>query len=416
MAVGGTALVLLPIALRESAARTAASEAVALTDHSNAVLQDATMFLRLGDHQQAWQLLEEAIATVREFLARHEVPRARYLLSRLLRVRGRADEALRELERTLAAAPELLDARFERGLLLAALAEPTATQRTMAIDDLTATVVAGSVVGEVDRLFGRAERLRLGGELESAMAMLREVLEYEPTHVPARRSLARSALARGDHDLARYYAASAVGLQQGYGPVYLARERQVLPTSMWGLDGALIDFASELRDGPDNALALAHRGLVQLRRALRLAKEGHGAAAIAAAQAAVDDHSATLHVHDQLAGARNNRAVCYLVLDRLHAAGGDGAAATAARLAAEADLAAARQLAPGSPEVHCNRGLAALRRATILRALGREAAARDAAAEAAQASALAVAMAPPDWPHREGCAARQAAAAAMDGK
>jgi hypothetical protein len=121
-------------------------------------------------------------------------------------------------------------------------------------------------------------------------------------------------------------------------------------------------------------------------------------------------------VHDQLAGARNNRAVCYLVLDRLHAAGGDGAAATAARLAAEADLAAARQLAPGSPEVHCNRGLAALRRATILRALGREAAARDAAAEAAQASALAVAMAPPDWPHRESCAARQAAAAAMDGR
>jgi tetratricopeptide (TPR) repeat protein len=414
-AIGGTALVTVPIALRESAARTAASEAVALTDHSNAVLRDATMFLRLGDHQQAWQLLDGAIATVREFLARNEVPRARYLLSRLLRARGRGDEALHELEHTLAAAPELIDARFERGLLLAAVAEPTPAQRTLAIDDLTAPVGAGSVVGDIDRLFGRAERLRLEGAVEPAMALLREVLEYEPIHVPARRSLARLALTRGDHDLARYYAASAVDLQQGYGPVYLARERQVLPTSMWGLEGALIDFAGELRDGPDNALALAHRGLVQLRRALRLAGEGHAAEAIAAAQAAVDDHTATLHVHDRLAGARNNRAVCWLVLERLQASAGDGAAATMARLAADADLAMARQLLPGSHEVHFNRGVAALRRATILRALGRQPQAHEAAQEAEQAFALAAAMAPAAWPHHAACNDQQAAAAALRG-
>ncbi|MCU0866974.1 MAG: protein kinase [Planctomycetes bacterium] len=416
LAIAATAAWVLPDLWREEAARKAASEAVALADQAAVVLQDAAMFTRLGDQGAAWQLLDDAIARVREFVGRHEVARARYLLSRLLRARGRADEALAELERTLQLEPGLADARFERGLMLAASTTLSASQQRLAVDDLDQTARTGSVIGEIDRLFGRAERARLSGQFESAHGLLLEVLEYEPAHIAARLSLSRIAAARGETDLARYYSASAVDLQQGYGPVYLARERQVLPTQMAGLDGALIDFAGELRDGPDNALALAHRGLVQLRRSLRLAGEGRAAESLAAAQAAVDDHAATLQLHGEIAGAHNNRAVCLLVLEQLQAANGDTAAAVASRAAARRHLERAVAALPASPAVQHNRGLLAMREAQLLRALGRLAASRQHAATAVEAFAAALAAAPPDWSvtavARE-CAA--AAAALVDG-
>ncbi|MFN9333191.1 MAG: hypothetical protein ACK6D1_11420 [Planctomycetota bacterium] len=398
LAIAATAAWVLPDLWREEAARKAASEAVALADQAATVLQDAAMFTRLGDHGAAWQLLDDAIARMREFVGRHEVARARYLLSRLLRARGRADEALAELERTLQLEPGLADARFERGLMLAASTTLSQAQQRLAVDDLDQTARPGSVIGEIDRLFGRAERARLAGQFESAHGLLLEVLEYEPAHVAARLSLSRIAAARGETDLARYYSASAVDLQQGYGPVYLARERQVLPTQMAGLEGALIDFAGELRDGPDNALALAHRGLVQLRRSLRLAGEGRAAESLLAAQAAVDDHAATLQLHGEIAGAHNNRAVCLLVLEMLQATSGDTAAAVDSRAAARRHLDRAAEALPSSPAVHHNRGLLALREARVTRALGRLDAGRALAVIAERSFAASLAAAPADWP------------------
>ncbi|MFN9703813.1 MAG: hypothetical protein ACK595_03200 [Planctomycetota bacterium] len=398
LAIAATAAWVLPDLWREEAARKAASEAVALADQAATVLQDAAMFTRLGDHGAAWQLLDDAIARMREFVGRHEVARARYLLSRLLRARGRADEALAELERTLQLEPGLADARFERGLMLAASTTLSQAQQRLAVDDLDQTARPGSVIGEIDRLFGRAERARLAGQFESAHGLLLEVLEYEPAHVAARLSLSRIAAARGETDLARYYSASAVDLQQGYGPVYLARERQVLPTQMAGLEGALIDFAGELRDWPDNALALAHRGLVQLRRSLRLAGEGRAAESLLAAQAAVDDHAATLQLHGEIAGAHNNRAVCLLVLEMLQATSGDTAAAVDSRAAARRHLDRAAEALPSSPAVHHNRGLLALREARVTRALGRLDAGRALAVIAERSFAASLAAAPADWP------------------
>ena len=396
-------LVLLPIAWRESAARAAADEAAALADHGASVLQDAAMFTRLGDHPSAWQLLDGALVRTAVFLVQHEVPRVRHLHSRLLRARGRADEALAELERTLAAAPDLAEARCERGLLRASRTDLDAAATAAAIADLQAGLAGdpavGSLLASVDRMFASAELARLRGEHDEAFDLLQEVLEYEPTHVAARRSLARLALAQGQGDLARYYAASAVDLQQGYGPVYLARERQVLPIAMRGLDGFLIDFAGELRDGPDNALALAHRGLVQLRRALRLAREGKLAEALAAAQGAVDDHTSTLQVHDELVGARNNRAVCLLVVADLALRLGDGERAASARTAVAEDLVAAVARSPAPPELLGNRGLLMLQRAETLWALGRVDAARTEAANAYAALGAAQDAAPAGWRH-----------------
>ncbi len=413
-AVVVTALVLGPIALRESAAGAAASEAVALSERVGAVLQDAAVFTRLGDQPSALEALDGGITAAHEFLERHEVARVRHLLSRLLRARGRSDLALAELERALAADPALAEARFERGLTLAAQTTLTEAERARAVADLATPIGARSVLTSIDLLHGRAERDRLEGRHERAKELLEELLAYEPTHVAAWLSLSRVALALGEDDLARHYAASAMDVQLGHGPIYLARETRALPTVVAGLDGALVDFARELADGPDLALALAQRGIVQLRRALRLAADGNRDQALAAALAAVEDCDATLAIHPHLAGARNNRAVARLEAARLHAAAGDAAAAEASRTRAQADLAQALAAAPDLAEIHFNRGTLQLRLAEDagVRGLAEIAAVRLAAARTAFARALA--LAPPGWPHRRSCRTRldEAASAA----
>jgi tetratricopeptide (TPR) repeat protein/predicted Ser/Thr protein kinase len=397
------ALVLVPPMLRESAARAAASEAVELADQAATVVRDAEVFYRLGDNASAQQLLDQGIDRTRAFLARHEVPRARYLLSRLLRARGQPDAALAEAERALAAEPDLVDARFERGLLLATRPQLDEAARAMAIDDLTVATGERSVLTAIDRLLGRGELLRLRGDDAAAMAILRELLDYDPTHVQARVALARAALALGETDLARYYSASAYDFAHGFGPVYLAQEQQALPTTMLGLDGALLDYTAALRDTPRNALAMAHRGLVQLRRALRLEADGDLVGALAALEAAIDDHGAVLTMQDDVAGARNNRAVCRLVAERLRARSGDTAGAVAERQQAEADLRRAIAIDATAPEVPFNLGLCAQRDAEVQRRLGRDAAVR--AGEARQCFERAQRLAPPDWAHAAACRA-----------
>ncbi|MBL8729924.1 MAG: protein kinase [Planctomycetes bacterium] len=412
-------LVVVPWVLRESAARTAATEAVEVADHAATVLRDAVVFFRLGDNDSAHQVLDDGIRSTREFLSRHEVPRARYLLSRLLRARGKTDAALAELDRAVAGDPQLLDARFERGLLLAAAAPNDAT-RAQAIADLSVDVGERSVLTAVDRLFGRGQRLRLAGEPEAAMAVLREVLDYDPTHVPARVAMSLAANAAGQQGLGRYYSASAVDFYSGLGPVYLAREHQTMPTTMLGLDGALVDFAPQLlRDREDNALALVQRGLLQLRRALRFAADGDLGAARAAIGSAIGDHDMATTRHDMLRGrsdtlpgALNNRAVCRLVAARLHAQAGDAVAAATERAAAAADLQRALAADGALPEVAFNLGLCDLDLAEVQRAMGQAAAA--ARGDAAQRwFERALRQAPDGWTFAAACRERLGAAAAL---
>lgn len=414
-AIGVTALVLVPIAWRESVARAAASEAVALSGHVATVLQDAELFTRLGDTASAQQLLDHGITRVDEFLRRHDVARVRFLASRLLLARGRGDAALAELERVLAAEPEFADARFVRGLCLAAKASPTPEQFATAIADLGVAPGEGSVIRDVDRLFGRAERARLAGDAQQAQELLHEVLEYDGLHVPARLSLVRTALQLGRPDEARYWSASAIDLQVGYAPFYLARERKALPTSLLGLEGLLVDFSAGVPVGADMAVARAHRGVVNLRRALRLDGEGRRGPAIEAAVAAVTDLDAALVVQPDVPGALVDRAVCWLVVDALRSANGEGTAAIAARAAASADLERAVARAPELAEAHGNLGLLALREARLLRALARLPASAERAAAARAAFARALDLAPADWPHAAFCREHLATAAALAG-
>jgi tetratricopeptide (TPR) repeat protein len=256
------------------------------------------------------------------------------------------------------------------------------------------------VLAQVDRLFGQGELRRLQGRTLEAVDLLEEVLAYDVIHQPARTSLARLALELGDQSLAWHYALSAADLQQGFGPVYLARDRRALPVAILGLEGALSDFAADVAGGPDNALAYAHRGLVQLRRALRLEADGRGAEARAAVRSAIEDHDATLVVHFGVAGAYNNRAVCQMQAERLAAAAGDSAAAADARGRIEEDLLRALALDPALPEAHFNRGIFALRGVALLRGLGRPESAARRLDEARASFRAALDHAPATWPHR----------------
>jgi tetratricopeptide (TPR) repeat protein len=413
LAIAVTALVLVPMWLRESAAHQAANEAVELADHVATVIQDAALLLELGDQDAARQRLDGGITEARGFLARHEVARVRYLLARMLQLASRHSAARQELDRALALAPDLADARIERGLLLAALPEPSAAERSQAIADLGAevqdrSVQDRSVLRDVDRLFAKAERLRLQGDSRRAMELLREVLEYDGMHLPARLSLAAAARDVGENTLSIYYSASVMDLQMGYGHFYLARERHALRTSVLGLDGLLVDFADHLRDSPGSALGLAHRGIVQLRRALRLADEQRLAEAVSAVQGAIADHDTLLLPHNDtttghhhLPGALNNRAVCRLTAEQLHRSTGNTTAAVAERRAAAEDLAEALRLEPTLPAAHFNIGVIARRECELLRAMGRSELAATAARAAIAAFDRALAMAPERWPHTE---------------
>jgi flagellar biosynthesis regulator FlbT len=102
-----------------------------------------------------------------------------------------------------------------------------------------------------------------------------------------------------------------------------------------------------------------------------------------------------------------------MVVDRLQAKAGGGAAAAEARAKAGADAAAAIELAPLMAAAHLNAGLVALRQATVLRALGRVDAAVAQAEAAQKALTTARSLAPEDWPHAAACAQRLADAATI---
>ena len=402
-----TALVLVPIAMQAAAARTAATEAAELTDHVAALFEDAMIYHRLGDSTSARTVCDDGIERVREYLRRHDVPRVRYLLGRLLQFVGRTDDALAELTRVIEQDPDFTDARFERGMLQASQlafpeVDPDAT--ATAVADLAVPPGPRSALTRIDRLLGRAERHRLSGELDDADSMLQELLEYEPGNVSARLALSRIAIDRGDDELAPYYAASAVDFQQGFGPIYLARQRRTLPTSMLGLDGALLDFTPALEDGLDHGYAMAYRGLVHLRRALRLSREGSLADARQAVTQALEDHDTTLQIHTGVAGAYNNRAVCRLVDADFAARAEDEAARAEAMRRANIDLERAIELDDRIAEAHYNLAVVLQLRADRLRAHGHDPTATDRAA--AESLRAALARMPDRWPHRAACERR----------
>jgi tetratricopeptide (TPR) repeat protein len=210
LAVLATGMVLVPIAMRASAARKGARQALELASRVTVILADAEALRRTGAMGQANALLDAGIRECEAFVARQPVARVHHLAGRLLRARGRREAARAAFDRALALDPSLPGVRFERGLLLAD------SDPAQAREDLASAADAAGV-REVDLRFGQAELARLEGDFVRARRLLEEVRELEPRHPQALLSLARVALAQGESQRAFEYALSGVALQRGKG-------------------------------------------------------------------------------------------------------------------------------------------------------------------------------------------------------
>jgi serine/threonine-protein kinase len=404
----------------ERAQRRASSESLALGQRVSGVLADADTHRRLGEVELANARLDQGIAAAREFMVRHDVADAHYLLGRMQRARGLAREARVSLDRALELSPTLVEARYERGLLVAAelatdaarsnppvsvdepqrMSPELAAQREIALADLRAVAADPGSLRDVDAMFARAELARLSGERAAARKLLDEVARLDPVHVGARLALSQLSLAEGDSDTAWHLAMSAVDLYRGFGPAYVARsqvyERTVSDTepgpfervvrrheltaaeeriaagdrspealqlrgsarlSIDDIDGALADFAAAVRADPSDAFAFGNRGLVHARKAARLCSEDRTDEALDAWQDAIADYEAALTIEPTLAGAYNNLGVCRSERERLLDESGNTQAAAAERELAGRAFESASSAAPRFALAHLNHGM-----------------------------------------------------------
>jgi len=208
VAVVATGMVLVPIALRQSAARAAANQAMELAADVSSLLSDVANVRREGRMGEANDRLDAGIRACEEFLGRHPVARVHVLLAQLLVARGRRDAALAALDRALVIDAALPGARFERGLLRADR-DPAGARADLAAE------IESPKLRRIDRVFGRAEIARIDGDLREARRLLEDVLAVDPSHLPATLSLLRVALAENLCDEAFAHALSAVSLQRG---------------------------------------------------------------------------------------------------------------------------------------------------------------------------------------------------------
>jgi tetratricopeptide (TPR) repeat protein/predicted Ser/Thr protein kinase len=431
------------VALRSAAAEAASEEALQLSALVSAAIDDARLLARRhGETAEAEARLDHALGAVRAFLARHESARGRYLLGRLLRVRGHEDAAMAEIARALAAAPGFRLARHERGRLLAAQVSRLAAAgglpadspalplelrslREEAIAELAAAAGAPGL-RYADALLAEAEQAWLSGGRARARGLFEELRRLDAGDEEALLGLSRLALAEGDGDAAWSLAMSAIDIYRGFGPAYAAREATAAtaagtssaPAGRGGalvhghpegapgpgveasgddgssealhlrgaarlgiadLDGALADFTEALRRDSRDAMAYGNRALVQARRALAHAAAGRDAESRDALHGAIADVTQAHVLDPRLAGALNNRAVFRVELARLAAAAGEDSRPELAL--AMADLEAALELAPRFRIARRNRVLAGRRLAECaLRAGDTEEAARHLAA------------------------------------
>ncbi|MCA8957383.1 MAG: protein kinase, partial [Planctomycetes bacterium] len=212
--------------------------AVALTNRVENLLADAEDLFRSGAFQARRLRLERSEAMCREFLAQYDMPRPHHLLARVLRQGERYAEALAELDTALSDAPELIEARFERGLLLAEFVGRSPFHggpdksllphyRAQAVADLRVVEEPGFTrryaFRQRDVLFGKAELARLRGDpMKSREFLLAIANDLDPTHLPSILCLANLAFETGNTEEARVWSARSIDLFRGAAPAYRA--------------------------------------------------------------------------------------------------------------------------------------------------------------------------------------------------
>ncbi len=340
-----------PWLIREAASRAAAERTLGLWTRISAPLADAELYARQGELAHARTRLDAGIAVCRAHLVHHEDATAHYFLGRLLRARGDIAEAEAALDRAIALAPELGEARYERGLLLAGrytarfalvadvifmahrgdearssasseeveAADPAlGPLRRRAIADLSVPVGQSSYFRETDALFGRAELLRARRQLDDAEAQLRAVLVAEPLHARALVSLAEIALAREDHQAAVDHATAAIAMHRGLGAAFKVLGRVGALQARAALDRGLRDEAREWRRRAIADLDRAIEGGADVADARNLRGGLHHDEDDA--QAALLDFTRAIELQPEAALAWSNRGTVRMEIGELDAA------------------------------------------------------------------------------------------------
>ncbi len=345
--------------------RGAVEAALKLSDDIHDLLDDVERHLRSGDVESARKLREDGERRCRQFLDRHDVAHAHYLLGLLRTTLERTDEARSAFDRAIVMDPSLGEARIARGLLTAeryfqqsgragsAGGERTGTEleelRRSALEDLSASQFADMAL--IDKLYAEAQVQRLEGRKAAARDTLRALLSLDPVNLRGRRAQSQLELELGRAEDARHAAMSAVDLYRGFGPAYLAQlgrdpaaessppeaggaalqhllsdlgrriaagdaaaysERASARLFIRDLEGALSDLSESLRLRPDNAHAHGNRGVVHTRHAARCMGENLWEQALVGWEDAITDYDRALLLDPHLIGARNNRGVCAL--------------------------------------------------------------------------------------------------------
>ncbi len=400
LGVVGIAISLLVLGAQQRAAR----GAMRLSESIHAIVTDAEQLDSRGQNEEARELRTAGIQQCREYLNKHDVAEVHYFLGRLLRSQNLHDEARAELDLALHRDPELIQARLERGLLMAdqlaseergqALeGSPPSTPdldawKQLALADLEAAAAETSpVLRTTSRLHAEAEVARLRGESPRARKLLDRIRDIDPAHPGAMLARSRLELSEGNSDAAWHAAMSALDLYRGFGPAYLAQSGSSEKPSVSGqgsdslpglgspesdaaeplpvtearlliedVEGALADFDQALADNPNDAMAYGTRGLVHARRAARLGDGNTREEALQAWQRAIEDYDAALTLQPHLSGALNNRGVCHAERERLFLELGRVEEATRERQAAGQDFTTAIQQAPRFALALLNRG------------------------------------------------------------
>jgi len=430
-------LVALPFVIHARASRSSAEaqrrigeRVFALSERVNQALRDARAMrgAGVGRERDAHAILEAAIADCRALLEETELAHVRYFLGRLLREQGRDDEALAAFDRAAAQGAEIPALPLDRGLVLASLwrdglpvgDEPPLPEleawRERALVDLRLALAVEPEVLTAGRVFAEGMLAWLEGDLDGAVAKLREATEMDYNLQEAHLSLARLYLDVGRDDLAMHHSIVASDLLRGnlraYGaPMSIAPVVDAAgdPLDEWlaleGMDELLVDFYALFQLEPTECHAYGLRAQARLRQAARALVRGAVPVARDELETAERELDGALTLEPASVPALVGRGVCRALLGRI-TADRDPSRAAEALAGALADYDAALAAHPDSAIALYDRALLREHRARLAEPLRRPGMASDERRAALADAARAAGQVPRSSPWRERLAAR----------
>ncbi|MCI0589915.1 MAG: protein kinase [Planctomycetes bacterium] len=407
-------LLVAPFWLRARERRASAERALVLAETVGGALDHARALRSRRRPAEAAAVLEEARRAALAFAEHADVARASLFLGRLHAALGRMEEAARAFDRALELAPELSEARFERGLARGVLVRggtrpgeapsPGVERlRAGAIADLSEKPAGAGPVPSEKTAWGLGLLAWLRGDSRLAERHCQTVLEIDPAHVEARVLLARIASEAGQVERAMFLSAEAVDVMGGMGQAERARlqvgsvEVEAAWTVLPGRREVILDLRRAATAAPTETFASGALALEGLEAGARALAAGDASAALRDLEAAEGHLTKALQAADSDPAILAARGVCALLRDEALSVLGRADEAAKAREAASSDFDVASRL--GAAEVRVaawwNESLLEERRGGLALVAGDAAAAEKAREQAASARGRALAASAP---------------------